>query len=132
MSLSKLGVVAGGCLLAVPTGLVLGGAAWADPAGCSAANGGITTLSNGELYTFGDGSCDTSAYRNLQVEIKHDITGRPDPAVDHSNDIGSYTYYATSVASCDNGWRTAKYYGRTFFRTNTTYHDSTHRSLLVC
>jgi hypothetical protein len=125
-------LVVAGCLLAVPAALVPAAIGWADPAGCSAGNAGISSLNDGQLATSGSGSCDTTAYRNLQVEIKHDLSLRPDPVVDHANDVGSFRIYAVGVQSCDNGLRTATYYGRTFFTTNTTYHDSSHRSLTVC
>lgn len=132
MRSSRAKLVVAGCLLAIPAALVPAAVGWADPAGCGASNGGIESLSDGQLFTFGAGTCDTTAYGNLQVEIKHDLTLRPDPVVDHANDIGSFRIYATSTASCDNGWRTATYYGRTFFTTDTTYHDSSHRKLTVC
>ncbi|WP_431932491.1 hypothetical protein [Micromonospora sp. RP3T] len=126
----RIKIVLAGALLALPTAAIAGSAAFADPAGCSAATTSFG-LSSGELRALGEGRCSTSANRNLQVGVKQDLSLQPDPVVTHTNDNGSKTYYSGVAQSCDSG-NTSTYYGRTFFTTNTTYHDSSHKKLTVC
>ncbi len=120
-----------GCLLAVPIAAGVGSVAFADPSGCSASTDQFYLQGNSSLAAQGSGSCSSSANRNLQVEIKHDISFQTDPVVTHGNDVTTGTYYSVFVESCDNG-NYATYYGRTFFTTNTTYHDSAHHTYQVC
>ncbi|MGH3715243.1 MAG: hypothetical protein ACRDT4_17535 [Micromonosporaceae bacterium] len=85
------------------------------------------------LHAIGEGTCLSSGtYRVLEVEIKQDLAFRPDPVAMKSSDPGYQTYYRASVSGCDNGWRTATYYGRTYFRNYTDYDDTSHKSYRVC
>ncbi|PTA44017.1 hypothetical protein [Micromonospora sp. RP3T] len=127
----KLKLVLVSALLAIPGAALTGMAAYADPSGCSASTTDFGLDSGKKLQATGEGLCSTSASRNLQVEIKQDLSLQPDPVVAHGNDSRTAKSYASTVVSCDNG-NTATYYGRTFFTTNTTYHDSTHRRYTVC
>jgi hypothetical protein len=126
-----LRLIAAGCLLAIPAAGLVATAAWADPAGCSTRTASFGLQSNRTLAVLGEGSCNSVASRNLQVGIKQDISFAPDPVVTHSNDNNNASFFSVFAESCDNG-RTASYYGRTFFTTNTTFHDSAHHNFSVC
>lgn len=97
-------------------------AAYAEPAGCTSSVSGSTS-NTGLLRADGKGSCSGSATRTLRVEIKQAIPQQTDPLLAAASDYGTKTSYAKSVTSCDNG-KTAYYYGRAFFTTNTTIHDT--------
>lgn len=127
----RLKIVIAAALLAIPAAATVGSAAFADPSGCTAAITGFGLNSSKELHANGEGRCSTSANRNLQIEIKQDLSVQPDPVALHSNDVGNKTYYAADPAGCDNG-NTASYYGRAFFTTNTTYHDTKPHKYTVC
>ncbi|AGL17182.1 hypothetical protein [Actinoplanes sp. N902-109] len=127
----RLKIVMAAALLALPAAAAVGSAAFADPSGCSAAITGFGLTSASKLYANGEGRCSTSANRNLQIEIKQDLSLQPDPVALHSNDTGSKTYYAANPSGCDNG-NNASYYGRAFFTTNTTYHDTSAHKYSVC
>lgn len=104
--------------------------AFADPAGCGAL-GAISFDSGGLMTGTAEGSCNSSQTRSLRVEIKRDVSFSPDVLVAANTQTATTNSYYVQVYSCDNG-RTATYYGRGFFTTNTTYHDSSHRSAHVC
>lgn len=127
----RIALLIAGAILALPAAGVVGSAAFADPSGCTAAVPDFGVNSAGRLQALGEGHCGTSANRNLQVEVKHDLSVQPDPVVVHANDVRSSTYYSATPAGCDNG-NTANYYGRAFFTTKTTYHDTTSRKFSVC
>lgn len=78
-----------------------------------------------------EGSCNASQTRSLRVEIKRDVSFSPDALVAANTQTATSTSYYVQVRSCGNG-STATYYGRGFFTTNTTYHDSSHRNAHVC
>lgn len=96
--------------------------AWAEPVGCSSRVTGGTS-STGLLYADGYGSCAGSATRELRVEIKQAISGQPDPLLATGNDYRTSTSYHAHTSSCDSG-QTKYYYGRAFFTTASTYHDT--------
>lgn len=72
-----------------------------------------------------EGSCNSSQTRSLRVEIKQDLSFSPDPLVAANTQTATTNSSYVQVRSCDNG-KTATYYGRGFFTTTTTYHDSSH------
>jgi len=77
------------------------------------------------------GSCGTSETRSFRIEIKHDLTLRPDPVTAANEQRRTSTSYSVSVSTCDHGV-TASYYGRSFFTSSPTYHDSAHHYLHTC
>ena len=108
----------------------LAAAAFADPPGCGAL-GAININSSGFMTGTAEGSCNTSQTRTLRVEIKHDISFRPDSLVAANSETATSQSYYVQVGSCDGG-NTATYYGRGFFTSYTTYHDSSHQKWHVC
>jgi len=110
--------------------VVPAGAASAEPAGCSSAVSGSTS-SIGLLQATATGSCSGSATRSLRVEIKQDLSGQPDPLLSANSDTGTKTSYRASTSSCDHG-RRSYYYGRGFFTSNSTYHDTAHTLQTTC
>lgn len=121
---------AGALALGIVGAVVPAAAAWAEPAGCTSSVTGSTS-STGLLRADGRGTCSGSATRTLRVEIKQDIPLQTDPLLAAATDYGTKTSYAKSVTSCDGG-RTANYYGRAFFTTNTTYHDTASTRQTTC
>ena len=118
----------------VAAGLAVPAPAWAEPTGCShdyphfyltGASGRY--LMNAES----SGNCTTYATRDFRVEIKHDIAFQPDPLVSHADDYSYDNYFYAHTQTCDNGNR-AKYYGRSFFTSSATYHDSSHYTVDAC
>lgn len=105
-------------------------AAWAEPAGCSSSVSGSTS-STGLLQATANGSCAGNASRTLRVEIKQDLSAQPDPLLAANSDYHYGRTYSASVSSCDHG-RTAYYYGRGFFTSNSTYHDTAHTRQTTC
>lgn len=105
--------------------------AWAEPVGCTSRNDDFHVDSVGFMTNEGSGTCAGVATRTLRSEIKQDLNNRPDALVS----AGSYNYtgksYFAYTGSCDRG-KTATYYGRTFFTTSSTYHDSSHYYKHVC
>lgn len=119
------------CSLALIAGVLPVAVAWADPSRCRADTTSFDISSIGQMRAQGEGNCAEDATRTLRVEIKHDINFRPDALVAANSQTSKGTYYNRVVSSCDNG-NYATYYGRTFFTTNTTYHDSDHHKWHVC
>ncbi|MGI9149849.1 MAG: hypothetical protein ACR2IK_25445 [Chloroflexota bacterium] len=105
-------------------------AAYADPPGCGALS--VINVSSGGLMTAtAEGSCNASQTRSLRVEIKHDESFAPDPLVAANTQTATSQSYYVQVSSCDHG-NTATYYGRGYFTSYTTYHDSSHQKWHVC
>ena len=107
-------------------GLAVPAQAWAEPSGCTHSYPQFWVVGVSgrySMHSWGDGSCSTNATRTFRVEIKHQISLQPDPLVSHSEDYDNNTYYAAQTDTCDHG-KTAKYYGRSFFTSSPTYHDS--------
>jgi hypothetical protein len=116
--------------IGVAAAVVPATAASAEPAGCSSAVSGSTS-SIGLLQATATGSCSGSATRTLRVEIKHDLNLQPDALVAANSQTATTTSYRVSVSSCDHGNR-GYYYGRGFFTTNSTYHDTAHTLQTTC
>ena len=110
--------------------VVPAGAASAEPAGCSSAVSGSTS-SIGLLQATATGSCAGAVTRTLRVEIKQAIPGQPDPLLAANSQTATTTSYRVSVSSCDNGKR-SYYYGRGFFTSNSTYHDTASTLQTTC
>jgi hypothetical protein len=104
--------------------------AFADPAGCGAL-GVINIDTGGQMRGTAEGSCNASQTRSLRVEIKRDVSFSPDALVAANTQTATTTSYYVQVYSCDGG-KTSDYYGRGYFTTNTTYHDSSHQHWHVC
>lgn len=124
-------VVASSAVLAASLGVVVAQAAFADPAGCKVATPSFTLNSTGHMTAKATASCSGSATRTLRVEIKHVEAITPDVLVAANEQDKTGTSYSVSVNSCDNG-NTAKYYGRGFFTSTSTYHDSAQHNWHVC
>lgn len=120
-------------LVSMVAGLLLGlpAIAWSEPAGCTSKNVDFYVDSTGYMTNTGSGQCSAAATRTLRVEIKQDISFQPDPLVAANSDYGTKTQYYQTVGACDHG-KTATYYGRTYFTSSPTYHDSTHYKKHVC
>ena len=118
---ASVAVIAFGGLMAV---------AFADPPGCGAA-GSISINGGGLMTGTAEGSCNTSQTRSLRVEIKHDVAFQTDPLVAANTQTSTSQGYYVQVNSCDNG-NTATYYGRGYFTSYTTNHDSGHQKWHVC
>jgi hypothetical protein len=121
-------------IAAVSSGaLVFGGlavTAFADPAGCGG-SGDISVNGAGLMTATAEAGCSVRQTRTLRVEIKHDLSFQPDSLVAANTQTATTQSYYVQVKSCDSG-KTATYYGRGFFATNTTYHDSAHHKWHVC
>lgn len=104
--------------------------ALANPAGCTHTVTGSTSA-NGQLNAYGNGSCSGVATRTLRVEIKHDLTARPDSLVAANSSTVTGTRFFASVSSCDGG-NTATYYGRSFFTSDSDYADTAHTQQHTC
>lgn len=115
---------------AVGTAVLSAGVANAEPAGCSSGVSGSTSAS-GLLTAHGYGPCKVAVTRTLRVEIKQAIGGQPDPLLAGNNQYASTTLYSVYVSSCDGG-QTNYYYGRAFFTSNATYHDSPSTRQTTC
>jgi hypothetical protein len=127
----RLAALTAGTVLAAGMGIGFATSAFADPAGCTIPQPSIALSGTGLMTAHTQASCSAKATRTLRVEIKHDEAITPDVLVAANTQQANATAYSVSVSSCDNG-NTATYYGRGFFTTNTTYHDSTHHSYHVC
>jgi len=135
--LRRAGTLALGAAMAVGLVTVPASSAVAEPAGCSHDVYFWTTYSytkNGTAYylmhTDSVGSCTTSAYRTLRVEIKAD--GWPtDPLVAANSSSGTGTSYYAHVQSCDKE-NYKSYFGRAFFTQSPTYRDSSPRAVRTC
>lgn len=127
----KRGSLAAAAVVALLAGILPAIVAFADPAGCRVDTTAFGINGQKSMHAGGEASCSGSYGRTLRVEIKHDINFRPDALVAANTDSGTKSYYKAGVDSCDNG-NYATYYGRTFFTTNTTYHDSDHHKWHVC
>lgn len=121
--------------LAIPTIVAVGASAYADPAHCVADTTSFTRLSGNVLFAGGEGDCIYSTSLHLRVEIKQDLALLPDPVIDNGNgwdvEYATGTQWSLPVSSCDDG-NNGKYYGRTYFTENVTYHDSSHKSYQTC
>ena len=102
----------------------------ADPAGCGG-SGAAGINGNGYMTGTGEAGCNGVATRTYVIEIKQDISGQPDPKVAGNSQQAYTNSYYVQVSSCDHG-KTATYYGRGYFTTNTTYHDGAHQHWHVC
>lgn len=114
--------------LAVPT------QAWAEPSGCThdIPHFYLTGASGRYLmHASSTGNCSSFATRTFRVEIKHDIAFQPDPVVSHADDYDYNTYFEAHTQTCDSG-NNAKYYGRSYFVSSATYHDSSHYNVDTC
>jgi hypothetical protein len=111
--------------------MAIGSAAYADPAGCVAATTSFTQLAGRILFAGGEGDCTSVKSLTLQVEIKRDVSLLPDALVTSDNEYANGKQWSLPLSSCDHG-KSGTYYGRTFFTTNTTYHDSAHRAYTAC
>jgi hypothetical protein len=87
--------------------------------------------SGGFMTGTAEGSCNATQTRSLRVEIKRDVSFSPDALVAANTQTATTNSYYVQVRSCDSR-KTATYYGRGFFTTNTTYHDSSHYTWHVC
>lgn len=85
----------------------------------------------GLMTSRGTGTCTVALTRTFREEIKQDKSFQTDPLVAANSDNGTKTSYAATVTSCDNH-NNATYYGRSFFTSATTYHDSGHIKAQVC
>jgi hypothetical protein len=102
-------------------------AAFAGPSGCSHQTTHFNQHSGGELHAIGAGDCSSANYyRVLKLEIKQDISWQPDPVALSASDAGWQYYYTAAALGCDNGPRSGRYYGRTFFKDYTDYSDTSH------
>jgi hypothetical protein len=121
----------GAVLVTAVAGMVPAAAAYAsDPSGCSASTTSFGASNTGVMTAKGSGTCSGSATRTLRVEIKHNLTVRPDSLVAAQEDNHTGKSFAATVSSCDHG-NSAEYYGRTFFRGGD-YHDSSHKHIDTC
>jgi hypothetical protein len=102
----------------------------AEPPGCSSSVVGSTS-SLGLLQATASGSCAGTATRTLRVEIKQDITLQTDPLVAANSQTATAKSYRVAVSSCDHG-KTATYYGRGFFTSQSTFHDTAHTRQHTC
>lgn len=107
-------------------GLAVPAQAWAEPSGCTHGYPSFWVVPVSGRYlmhAYANGSCSTNATRTFRLEIKHQISLQPDPVVSHADDYDYNTFYEAETQTCDNG-KTAKYYGRSFFTSSATYHDT--------
>jgi hypothetical protein len=114
--------------IAVPT------AAWAEPSGCSHDTPSFWTSGTAGFNLMNaqsTGTCSTVATRTFRVEIKHDISFAPDPLVSHADDYENGTRYGARTTTCDAG-ASATYYGRSFYTSSASYHDSSHQHVDTC
>ncbi|MFI2713482.1 hypothetical protein ACH495_25500 [Micromonospora sp. NPDC018662] len=121
-------------VMAVALGLstiAVAGPAWAEPPGCSHVKPDIYEESPGYMTAYGSGSCSASETRTFRVEIKKDLSGRPDPVLSSYDDRHTGMSYYAETSSCDGG-ANATYYGRTFFTSSPTYKDSDHLDVNTC
>jgi hypothetical protein len=104
--------------------------AHADPTGCGGAayigisNTGVMTPP-GKRAAMGLPPAPTGS------RSKQDISFQTDLVVAANSQTGQGRGYYVQVSSCDNG-KTANYYGRGFFTTYTTYHDTASNRWHVC
>jgi hypothetical protein len=113
--------------------LLVGGlpvAATADPAGCGG-SAVIGVSGTGLMGANGEAGCGAVVTRTWVIEIKQDIQGQPDPLVAKNSQQATTNSYFVRVTGCDHG-KTARYYGRAYFTTNTTYHDTASNLWHVC
>ncbi len=113
--------------------LLFGGASavQADPSGCSAPLPTLTFDSGNNMTVKGTASCSATSTRTWRVEIKYQKTLSPDPTVGGSSYTAATRSYSRSYTTCDDG-AAHPYYGRSFFSTNTTYHDSATQDKRSC
>ena len=104
--------------------------AFADPNGCKVGTPGFSSP-NGLLTGSASGSCSASLTRSLRVEIKQDLSFRPDPLTAANEDNGTKKSYSVRVMSCD-GHNNSTYYSRAFFTSVSDYHDSAHHDVQTC
>jgi hypothetical protein len=114
--------------IAVPT------AAWAEPSGCSHDWPDFCTSGSAGFNLMNaqsTGTCSTTATRTFRVEIKHVMGLWPDALVSHADDLEYGTRYGARTTTCDAG-NSANYYGRSFYTSSATYHDSAHQHVETC
>jgi len=114
---------------ALASGATLASSAQAEPAGCQDA--ASLSGTGGVLSAIAGGACETKATRTLKVEIKWDKALSPDPLVDSAYTTTTSTTYSIGISTCDHG-NTRSYYGRSYFTTNTTYHDTATQKIKAC
>lgn len=127
-------LIAVATVLALAGGTAVAAPALAEPSGCGHSSNFYATKASGNRYLMTAeswGSCNTSAYRTLRVEIKQDLSGQPDPLVAANSDSRTGTSYYAVVSSCDNR-NTRVYYGRGFYTQSATYIDTPHYSVSAC
>lgn len=98
--------------------------AMAEPPGCSSREVGSTS-SSGLLISNAYGTCSASITRVLESQVWQDISGGPDKLLAANGPQYTGTSYHTVAETC-NGGKTLRYYGRAYFTTNETQHDSPH------
>jgi hypothetical protein len=115
-------------------GLTVPTPAWAEPAGCTHDYPAFWLTNNSGrslMHSSSSGVCDWFATRTFRIEIKQDIALAPDPVAAHAEDYDYDANYYASVQSCDQ-INNGTYYGRSFFTSSATYHDSSHIYVNAC
>lgn len=120
---------------AVGAGMISGVAvaqqAIAEPTGCSHYTQFTVGPEAGKMNSDGHGTCNASAKRDFRAEIKHDLTGRPDPLVGAADVVVTGTTYHAVTRNCDHG-NTGTYYVRSFFPSSETNEDTPHYVVHTC
>jgi hypothetical protein len=127
----RLATLALASALAAGGGVAFAQVAFADPSGCSVPNPSLTVDGTGYMTGKGTARCSGAATRYFRAEIKQAISFQTDPLVSGNTVQSNGPSYSASTSSCDHG-NVKTYYARTFFTSNTTYHDSGHQTVHTC